>query len=274
MRSEIVSAVQESGLPSWLVPDYLFMLTFSIIVGALFSVRLWKSRGEDIRVAQDLLFYGILGLLVGSRFLYFSQYGFPGSMRAWFGTAGFSLYGGLLGLLLVWSIYRLLRPYKMLQFLDCVTPSLALGLFLGRIGCFLAGCNGGIVSDLPWSISFPRHTATFFHQVEAGQVDQWAATSLPVHPTQLYESLFGLICFPLLLYVFSLRPPPGLVFFTGMFWYGVYRFSSEWIRGDSGGLHPFGLMTFAQLISCLIVSAAVFGILLLNRIESSKLRDA
>ena len=57
--------------------------------------------------------------------------------------------------------YWLFCRYPAPIFLDSATPALALGLFFGRIGCFLAGCNGGIVSDLPWRISFPRSTSTF-----------------------------------------------------------------------------------------------------------------
>lgn len=149
----------------------------------------------------------------------------------------------------------------MLAFLDSVTPALALGLFLGRIGCFLAGCNGGLPTGLPWGVRFPRDTALFPDQLEAGLISPQATLSLPAHPTQLYESLFGLISLFCLVYLLKTRAWLGQVFFSGMLWYSVYRFASEPLRIDAGGMHPFELFTFSQFISLLLGSMAVAALL-------------
>jgi phosphatidylglycerol:prolipoprotein diacylglycerol transferase len=140
-------------------------------------------------------------------------------------------------------------------------PSLALGLFLGRIGCFLAGCNGGTVSGLPWAVRFSRDTPVYYQQETAGLLEGRVPLSLPAHPTQLYESLFGLIAFVLLLCLLRQPLPQGQVFLTGMFWYSTYRFATEFLRADAGGLCPLGLFTFSQLVSLLLALASLLGLI-------------
>ena len=241
----------------WLILDFRLMLTLAIIAGCLLCLWLWRRREAESATAADLLFWGIPGLLIGCKFFYFLQFGFPSSLPGWWRTSGLALYGGLFGLLAVWGVYWLLRPYPVLRFLDCVAPSLALGLVLGRIGCYLAGCNGGIPTDLSWGVSFPKGTAVHFHQVEAELIPEWYRWSEAVHPTQLYESLFGLLALPLLLVLWRQRLPEGTIFFAGMLWYAVYRFSTEPIRSDTGGLHPIAGLTFSQTVSVVLGLTAV-----------------
>ena len=241
------------------------MLALAIIVGSLLTLFLWRQSGYPVRTASDLLFWGILLLFVGSKFLYYLQYDFPPSIWDWWGSPGLSLYGGLLGLLAAWGVLYLLRPYSVLHFLDSVTPSLAMGLFLGRIGCFLAGCNGGYACDLPWGVQFPRETATFYHQHETGLVELSDSLSLPAHPTQLYESLFGLISFVLLLLLRRRQLPQGTLFLAGILWYAVFRYSVESFRADAGGLHPFDLFTFAQFVSILFAVVCIAALFLVWR---------
>jgi phosphatidylglycerol---prolipoprotein diacylglyceryl transferase len=162
----------------------------------------------------------------------------------------------------VWTTYYLIRPYPVWRFLDCAAPGLALGLFFGRLGCLMAGCNGGVVSDAPWALRFPQGTAVYRRQAGAGLVEGWEPLSLPVHPTQFYESLFGLAAFILLLALFPRYRGTGRIFFTGLLTYSVYRFLTEYLRADAGGLQPFGFLTFAQLISLLLflsLTAVLFG---------------
>ena len=163
----------------------------------------------------------------------------------------------------------MVRPFPALRFLDCVAPSLALGLVLGRMGCFLAGCNGGIPTDLSWGVSFPKGSAVHRHQIAAELIPEWYRWSEAVHPTQIYESLFGLLALPLFLILWRQRLPQGTVFFTGMLWYAVYRFSTEPIRSDTGGLHPIAGLTFSQTVSLVLGTAA--GLWLLHSWQRGRL---
>ena len=274
MREVLSAFLGKYGLPVWLVPDYWFMVTLAIISGSLLTLHFWRRSGRSGRVAADLLFWGTLALFVGAKFLFYLQFGFPPSLADWWGTPGLSLYGGLLGLLTAWGCYYLVRPYPALLFLDCATPALAAGLFVGRIGCFLAGCNGGIACNWPWAVQFPHSTPTFIHHLEAGLVERSDAFSLPAHPTQLYESGFGLIAFALLATLFERKRWHGQVFFTGMLWYAVYRFVTEPLRADDLGLQPFGIFTFAQFVSLLLAAAALLGLLYLLRSKNRNIGNS
>jgi phosphatidylglycerol:prolipoprotein diacylglycerol transferase len=264
MRTTLMEALEAKGIPGWLLPDFYFMLTLAIIVGGGLVLLLWKRTGHHNGVASDLIFWGIPCLFFGAKLAYFLQFGFPSDLSGWWSKTGIGLYGGLIGLLISWAVYYVVRPYPVLTFLDCVAPGLALGLFLGRIGCFLAGCNGGLSCELPWAVRFPRNTPLFFHQWQAGLVTEWDKLSLPVHPTQLYESMFGLLALGLLLILFKSRQWEGQVFFTGMLWYSIYRFLTESLRADTGGLHPLSVFTFSQFVSLLLAVLSVAALLYLR----------
>jgi phosphatidylglycerol:prolipoprotein diacylglycerol transferase len=265
MRPIIVSRLHHLGIPEWLIPDYWFMFTLAIIVSSLMALHLWRRSGHRGRTTSELLFWGIPGLFVGTRLFHFLQFGFPQTVTDFWSEGGFALYGGLAGLLTVWILYYLVCPYPFLTFLDCVTPSLALGLFLGRIGCFLAGCDGGTACALPWSVRFPPDTSPYTQQLRDGFIEHGAEFSLAAHPTQLYESLFGLVTFFFLLHLFKRRRWEGEVFFSGMLWYAVFRFATEPLRADSGGLHPLGIFTFSQFVSVVVFLGVIVGLIYIRR---------
>jgi phosphatidylglycerol:prolipoprotein diacylglycerol transferase len=264
MRRVIMEWLANHGLSPWVVPNYWFMLCLSVIVGSLLTIRLWKRAGQAPEVANDLLFWGIPSLLVGAKLLYLAQFG----LSEWSGwrSGGFSLYGGLLGLLAAWSAYCLFRPYRLFLFLDTATPGLALGLFLTRIGCFLNGCNGGQVTTLPWGAAFPSGTSVYKVQLDAGLIQAGCARSRPVHPTQLYESLFGLACLLVLTRLLRRREFDGQVFLTGMLWYSTYRFITEFLRADNGGYRLAGVLTFAQTVSLVIFACGLILLVFRRRL--------
>ncbi|MBI4444433.1 MAG: prolipoprotein diacylglyceryl transferase [Acidobacteria bacterium] len=263
MRRVLMQWLVEHGLTPWIIPNFWFLLCLSIILGSLWTLHRWRREGQPVAVASDLLFWGIPSLLVGAKLLYLAQFG----LAHWHGwtAAGLSLYGGLVGLLGAWIVTYAFSPYRFLLFLDVVTPSLALGLFLTRIGCFLNGCNGGRVSGVSWAMRFPPDTNVFEQQVASGQISESALRSLPVHPTQLYESLFGLLCLVFLLLLSKRRQFEGQIFFTGMLWYSTYRFLTEFLRADNGGLRPLGVLTFAQAVSLALFSVSLALVLTKGR---------
>lgn len=262
MRGTFVHLLEARGLPGWLVPDYQLMLTTAIVVGCLLTLFLCRRYGFPRRTAQDLLFWGIPALLLGAKFFHYLQFGWGDHSWRGFLYHGFSLYGGLFGLLVAWLIYRRIRPFPLAEFLDCVTPGLALGLALGRVGCFLAGCDGGRVCYRAWAVRFPPGTDAFTFQAARGTIAPEAAVSLPAHLTQLYEVGFGLAVLTVTLLWLRRRPHPGSVFLAGVMSYALYRFATEPIRVDLGGLHPFGL-TFASFLSLLVLAG---GALLWGRL--------
>ncbi len=254
---------------TFLVPDYWFMLSLAIILGAAMVVRLARRYGLVRDDAVLAVFYSILFLFPLARLIYALQYWNQFADAPWRRLidptqGGLALLGGLLGFLAgVIFLYR--RNASVGAYLDASVPALALGLFLGRIGCFMAGCNWGKTSDLPWAVCFPPPHHAWRQHLKAGWITPDATLSLPVHPTQLYESLFGLVVFAVALwwlryeYADGVAKHPGRTFLGAISGYAVFRFLVEYVRADASGLR-FGPLTVAQGLS-LVIFVTCTGIL-------------
>jgi phosphatidylglycerol:prolipoprotein diacylglycerol transferase len=161
---------------------------------------------------------------------------------------GLVAYGGFIGGLL--GSYFFLKHYRLrlLPWADVAVPSLASGLMLTRIGCYMFGCDFG--KPLPdaapgWLKTagtfphWPEGTLTrgsgapaWAQHVQHNLIGADAATSLPVHPTQIYESLVGALLLALLFWVRKNQKFRGQVFLVFAFAYGVLRFLLEIVRDD------------------------------------------
>ena len=140
---------------------------------------------------------------------------------------------------------------------DAAAPAIALGQSIGRLGCFAAGCDYGKSTDLPWAVTFTSEYAHRFVGVPIG---------IPLHPSQIYESMvtFGLFLF--LLWTYQRRRFTGQIFCIYLFLYGVTRFGLEFFRGDADrGFVLNGLFSTSQFISLLIVPASIVIYLYLRR---------
>ena len=187
----------------------------------------WLPRNVD-----DLLFFGVIGVIVGGRLgeVLFFQPGYyfahPLEIPAvWKG--GMSFHGGFLGVLAAVWYYARKTDRAWLDVTDFIAPLIPLGLAAGRIGNFINGELWGRPADpgLPWAMIFP-------------QVD-----NLPRHPSQLYQAgLEGLALF-VLLWWFAARPRPrGAVSGAFLIGYGVFRSVAEFFRNPDEGI--FGVLTF------------------------------
>lgn len=131
---------------------------------------------------------------------------------------------------------------------DAVAPAVAVGAAVGRIGCFLNGCCHGAPSDLPWSVCFPAGSHAWARQVNDGLITPESLISLPVHPTQLYSALAGLLVLAvLLLYSHRDDRSPGQVIAVLMLAYALTRWPIEALRSDEPSV--FAGMTWSQNIS-------------------------
>jgi phosphatidylglycerol:prolipoprotein diacylglycerol transferase len=129
-------------------------------------------------------------------------------------------FGGFLGGFILGAFYIRKQGISVLKIADAVAPALGLGLFFTRIGCFLNGCCFGKPSTLPWAMNFP---------------DECVAGASPVgglalHPTQLYESIFGLALFFFLNNRLKKPGRLGSVFAQFLIFYGGFRFGIDFIR--------------------------------------------
>ena len=182
---------------------------------------------------------------------------------AWaaFWRGGLTYYGGLIAAA-AYCIYFLHREkFPVLKGMDGAAMSISLGLFFGRMGCFLGGCCFGLPTDGPFGLSFPAWSPASEAQFRLHELSSAGLPSLPVHPTQLYEALGCLtLAATLMLVVHPRKRFDGQIFCLFLGGYSVIRFLLEYLRADDrGGL--LGLST-SQLISVVaVVGAGVLYVL-------------
>jgi len=209
----------------------------------------FADRGWTRRDVEDLLFYGVLGVVIGGRLGYALFYK-PGYYAAnplevlmvWKG--GMSFHGGLLGVLGAMALFARTRGRHFLDVTDLIAPAVPTGLASGRIGNFINGELWGRAADpsLPWAMVFPQ-----------------SGTDIARHPSQLYQfALEGLLLFALLwLYA---RKPRGLGQVSGAFLvgYGVLRFIAEYFREPDSFLGVLALgLSMGQWLCLPMIAAGV-----------------
>jgi phosphatidylglycerol:prolipoprotein diacylglycerol transferase len=209
----------------WYGLTYLVAFVLFIFLGRLHARRRPES-GWTPEAIDELLFYGVLGVIIGGRLgevlFYLPGYYFfhPAEIFAvWKG--GMSFHGGFLGVVLAMWLYGRRHGRNFWQVTDFIAPLAPTGLAAGRIGNFINGELWGrpASADLPWAMLFPR-------------VD-----SLPRHPSQIYQVMGeGLLLF-VILWWFSAKPRPLRVT-SGLFLigYGVLRFVAEFFRHTDAGI--------------------------------------
>ena len=149
-----------------------------VALGAL--AGFWTFRRElgarGIPEASDAAVFGLIGGLAGAKLLFVLEHlGAEPVLALLTNRGGMSWFGGLVGGVAAGVLTIRQRRWPMLPVLAAATPALALGQMFGRIGCFLVGDDYGRPTDLPWGVAFPEGLPP---------------TTVPVHPTQLYEAGF------------------------------------------------------------------------------------
>lgn len=213
----------------WYGLMYLIGFLLFIILGR-YRIKHTKNTFMTNEMLDDMLFYGMLGVILGGRLghVLFYQFGHylehPLEIFAiWEG--GMSFHGGFLGV--ITAMLLLAHKYNLRWFAvtDFIAPLVPLGLGAGRIGNFINGELWGRVTDVSWGMVFPH-------------VDE-----LPRHPSQLYQfALEGLVLF-LILWIYSAKPRPvGAVSGLFVIGYGVLRSVAEFFREPEDGF--MGVLTW------------------------------
>jgi phosphatidylglycerol:prolipoprotein diacylglycerol transferase len=210
---------------------------------------------------DDLLFYLVLGVVVGGRLGYVLFYAFPQLLHdPWFWVriweGGMSFHGGLLGVLIAMLLLARKHRLGFLQITDFLAPLVPIGLGAGRIGNFINGELWGKVASVPWGMQLP---CVRFPDKCAG-LPLGAQFSLPLHPSQLYEALLEGVALFILLNLFAARPRPvGAVSGAFLVGYGVFRIAAELVRlpDPQIGYLAFGWVTLGQVLSLPMVLAGV-----------------
>ena len=205
----------------WYGLMYLLAFGLFILLGRL-RVRQPHQAAAGWRNldVEDMLFYGVLGVVVGGRLgevlFYHPQYYFSHPLdifAVWKG--GMSFHGGFLGVLVAMAVWAIKNGRKLMDVMDFIAPLVPLGYAAGRIGNFINAELPGRVAEatLPWAMIWPN-------------VD-----SLPRHPSPLYQALIDGVLLFIVLWLYARKPRPRLAV-SGVFslGYGCARFFTEYFR--------------------------------------------
>jgi phosphatidylglycerol:prolipoprotein diacylglycerol transferase len=229
----------------WYGLMYLLAFVLVVVLGRK-RARQNLLTGWHPRDIDDMLFYGVLGVILGGRLGYVLFYKpihylvHPLEiLQVWQG--GMSFHGGFLGVLIALWFYARKRRRHWLDVTDFVAPLCPLGLAAGRLGNFINGELVGRVTDAPWGMVFP-------------QVD-----NLPRHPSQLYElGLEGILLFVILWSYASRHRPMGAVSGLFLLGYGTLRFAAEYTREPDNFLgYLAGGLTMGQWLSMPMIAVGL-----------------
>ena len=196
---------------------------------------------------EDLIFYGVLGVILGGRLGYILFYQ-PSFYLAhpleifsiWDG--GMSFHGGLLGVLLAMYLFGRKVGKTFFEVTDFIAPLVPLGLACGRLGNFINGELWGRPADVPWAMIFP------------------GAGNIPRHPSQIYQMLLEGILLFIILWLFSgKKKPVGQVSAVFLMGYGVFRFIAEYTREPDSYLGFLALgFSMGQWLSIPMILAGIY----------------
>jgi phosphatidylglycerol:prolipoprotein diacylglycerol transferase len=255
------------------IPIYSYgvMLGTSMIVAWYVVMWIGEREGFSRETLANAFIVTAVSAIAGARILYFVTN--PGEMRSigdFFALqrGGLVAYGGFLGGFFGALAYLRHKGESLLSWADITAPTLALGLALTRVGCYLYGCDFGarLDEDAPGWLqaigTFPHWaddtgSPAWTHHVAEYGLEFESPHSYPVHPTQIYESLAGFALLGVTLLAWRRRLFRGMPLLTLAVAYGVWRFLIEYVRDDPERGSAFGFST-SQLISLAIIPVAGF----------------
>lgn len=237
------------------------MIALGFLAGLWTASRRSLLAGVSAERILDLGLWLMVGSMIGARALYVAtfwqeQYAadpFPEVFMIHHG--GMVYYGGLIGACLACIIYARVKDLPLWKVADIMAPSIPLGNVFGRLGCVFNGCCYGTACSLPWAITYPASTPNAPHY--------------PVHPTQIYDSLYNLVLYAALAWLFRRRKFDGQVFAVFLLGYAVSRSLVELLRGDYPAYQQFlgGWATPAHIVSSLIFIAGIALLFVLPRLQ-------
>jgi len=237
----------------WYGITYMVAFLLFYWLATLRARQPWNAAaGWGRREVEDLLFWGVLGVILGGRIGYALFYKFDHYLShpfeifaVWKG--GMSFHGGMLGVIIAMVLYARRHGRSWLQVTDLIAPCVPTGLASGRIGNFINGELWGRSADpsLPWAMIFPQ-----------------ANDQMPRHPSQLYQfALEGMLLF-VLLWLYARHPRKlGQVSWAFLFGYGLFRFTAEYFREPDAHLGLLALgMSMGQwlCVPMIVIGAAMW----------------
>lgn len=238
------------------IKTYGFFIAVGFLLGIAFAVREARRISYDPQIILDMSFYMIVGAIVGSRLFYvithmsYYRHNVLDIFKVWEG--GLTFFGGFI--LAVAACVWMVKKHQLSTWrtFDLFAPSLAIGVFFGRLGCFSAGCCYGKECSLPWAVTFTNP-------------DSLARLNVPLHPTQLYCAAGAVVTFLILLAFKNRKSFDGQLALIWIFCYSCFRLIEELFRGDARGDLLFGQYPASQVIAALLIIVSMLLFPLLNK---------
>ncbi|MCK9594316.1 MAG: prolipoprotein diacylglyceryl transferase [Candidatus Omnitrophica bacterium] len=245
--------------------SYGALLALAFVCGTLLAAVRGHKQGIDKNKIMDLSLYIAISSILGARIMFvvmnWNYYmANPLEMvKLWEG--GLVFYGGLICAFIVAVFFLIKNKLSIMKVLDIFAAPLALGIAIGRIGCFLNGCCYGKISPR-FGVSYPAlgDPPAFSQQVADGLISGNARCSLPVLPTQLYLSAACLVIFFFLWRLEQRRNFPGFLFWVFILFYSFTRFIIESLRYYDANFILSGI-SVSQWISLLLMAISAAAII-------------
>jgi phosphatidylglycerol:prolipoprotein diacylglycerol transferase len=231
---------------------YGIMVALGILVLILWTV--WQVR-KGAKLTYDTVFtaalVGIPSGVVVSRLLHvidrWSYYSH--NLGEIIGGSGLTIYGAVLGTALGIWIYSKFAKVRFGYLADVIAPGIILAQAIGRVGCTINGCCYGTETTLPWAIIYNHPNAL-------------APLGVATHPTTVYEIIYLLIIFGVVLELRNRLKPDGSLFMVYLSLYSVWRLGIDFLR--NGTPFVFGLHQ-AQVIAIITLAITIPVLILRTR---------
>lgn len=247
------------GIAEALAPSWFTCVGFAGVAGLLVMIAVGRRHGIERRVIASIVLWCYVaavgaGIVVPMAIDAVQQLALDHHwVLRWAGMTSF--WGYLAGIAAIAIVCRR-HGIRLALLLDLAAAPVGMALCFARIGCFLAGCDYGKVTSVPWAVRFPAHSPAWLDHLQSGLLPPERMQSLPVHPTQLYEAALGLVMVVLALLAARwrwARAREGRVFVVVAAAYAIGRLAIEVVRGDAGrgiydGLSSGQIFSIAVLV--------------------------
>ncbi len=252
------------------IHTYGVMQAVAFFTAIFIAVRRAKQEGLNPNIIFDMAIWILISVVVGARIWYVAEHFHDYAenpfdiFKIWQG--GLVFYGGFVGAVVGGLLFLKIRRLRFTTIGDIIAPSFAIGIAIGRIGCFLNGCCYGRISET-CGIAFPAKDfpPAYADQLRQNLIEPGAAQSLPVIPTQLYSTLNNLIIFGLLLVLSKKKPFSGFLIWLFIGLYGLHRFVVDFFRHYEGAAKALKIITLSQCVSILLIVFSIVALIVLWR---------
>jgi phosphatidylglycerol:prolipoprotein diacylglycerol transferase len=257
---------------NFVISSYGIALAIAFLIATILGEIEWKRKKMDIRDFNNIFIISLISAIIGAKLMFvFENYSIKEIIREpfeiIFSRAGFTFYGGFLGAIFFVIIYSKIKKISILKIGDTLSPSLAIGYSIGRIGCFLVGDDYGKPTNSFLGIAFPKGsppTYAKFLREDFGDIIKIPEeipddALLKVWPTQIFETISMFFVF---LILFKLRDKlrNGKLFGLYLLLSGIERFLIEFLRMTTRSfIKP---LSIAQIIAIFII---ITGIIIIWR---------